>query len=434
MLSTEENEFLCRVGPGTPMGDLFRRYWNPFLLSSELPEPDGPPVRVKLLGEDLVAFRATNGVVGLIGERCPHRGASLFFGINQQCGLMCIYHGWKYDVEGNCTDMPSDLPGSTFKEKVHATAYPCWENNGVLWTYMGPAEKQPAYPDFIFNRMPPDYIHAIHVPIYCNYLQSMEGNFDTTHQGTLHVSYENRIPADLDGDQPGTHPTSGFSKYLLANYRYAKFEVQDTEYGFRLIAIRPTPNGNQHVRIACYAFPFYRSGASIDGGGGGLIHVPADDETSFRIFIQCRPNRPFSPGERTQLDTMHMWLERDGKTRRNRLDNDYHIDRVAQKSTDLAGIGPTINEQDYAITESMGPIMDRTKEHLYSGDAAVIRLRQMLSAAARNLREGVEPPALDPSIPFHKIHSTEIIIGPEDDPWLIPTDAGETARRGERLR
>ena len=434
MLSTEENEFLCRVGPGTPMGDLFRRYWNPFLLSSELPEPDGPPVRVKLLGEDLVAFRATNGVVGLIGERCPHRGASLFFGINQQCGLMCIYHGWKYDVEGNCTDMPSDLPRSTFKEKVHATAYPSWENNGVLWTYMGPAEKQPAYPDFIFNRMPPDYIHAIQVPIYCNYLQSMEGNFDTTHQGTLHVSYENRIPADLDSDQPGTHPTSGFSKYLLANYRYAKFEVQDTEYGFRLIAIRPTPNGNQHVRIACYAFPFYRSGASIDGGGGGLIHVPADDETSFRIFIQCRPNRSFSPGERTQLDTMHMWLERDGKTRRNRLDNDYHIDRVAQKSTDLAGIGPTINEQDYAITESMGPIMDRTKEHLYSGDAAVIRLRQMLSAAARNLREGVEPPALDPSIPFHKIHSTEIIIGPEDDPWLIPTDAGETARRGERLR
>ena len=282
-------------------------------------------MRVKLLGEDLVAFRDTNGVVGLIGERCPHRGASLFFGINQQCGLMCIYHGWKYDVDGNCADMPSDLPGSTFKEKVHATAYPCWENNGVLWTYMGPAEKQPAYPNFIFNRMPPDYIHAIHVPIYCDYLQSMEGNFDTTHQGTLHVSYENRIPADLDGDQPGTHPTSGFSKYLLANYRYAKVEVQDTEYRFRLIAIRPTPNGNQHVRIACYAFPFYRSGASIDGGGGGLIHVPADDETSFRIFIQCRPNRPFSPGERTQLDTMHMWLERNGKTRRNRLDNDYHM-------------------------------------------------------------------------------------------------------------
>ena len=219
----------------------------------------------------------------------------------------------------------------------------------------------------------------------------------------------------------------------MANYRYAKVEVQDTEYGFRLIAIRPTPNSNQHVRIACYAFPFYRSGASIDGGGGGLIHVPADDETSFRIFIQCRPNRPFSPGERTQLDTMHMWLERDGKTRRNRLDNDYHIDRVAQKSTDLAGIGPTINEQDYAFTESMGPIMDRTKEHLYSGDAAVIRLRQMLSAAARTLREGVEPPALDPSIPFHKIHSTEIIIGPEDDPWLIPTDAGETARRAVAL-
>ena len=433
MLSTEENEFLCRVGPGTPMGDLFRRYWNPFLLSSELRETDGPPVRVKLLGEELVAFRDTNGVVGLIGERCPHRGASLFFGINQECGLMCIYHGWKYDVDGNCVDMPSDLPGSTFKEKVHATAYPCWENNGVLWTYMGPAEKQPAYPDFIFNQMPPEHVSAIRVPIDCSYLQSMEGNFDSTHVGTLHLHYQDMIPADLDGDRPGVRPSSGLRKYLLYKYRHGKIDVQDTEYGFRLIAIRPTPNGNQHVRIAAYVMPFYRSGQSGPNLGGALIHVPVDDENCFRVDIQCRTDRPIYGAERETAKIADQRMEPDGKTRLNRADNDYHIDRWAQKHTVLSGIWP-LADQDYAITESMGPIMDRTKEHLYQGDAAIIRMRQMLVQAARDLREGMDPPALDPAIPFDKIHSEELIIGPDDDAWLVAADAGESTKRGERLR
>ena len=432
MLSTEENEFLCRVGPGTPMGDLFRRYWNPFLLSSELPEPDGPPVRVKLLGEELVAFRDTNGVVGLIGERCPHRGASLFFGINQECGLMCIYHGWKYDVDGNCTDMPSDLPGSTFKEKVHATAYPCWENNGVLWTYMGPAEKQPAYPDFIFNRLPPEHVSATQVPIHCNYLQSIEGNIDSTHIGTLHVNYQDRIPVDTDLDEPGTSTPSALMRYIVAKYRYAQVDVQDTDYGFRLIAIRPTDKGNQQIRIAAYVLPLTRVANRGGGVGGALIHVPTDDENCFRIDIQCRTERPISVGER-QAAKSGTNMEDDGRRRRNRADNDYNIDRRAQKDTFIAGIWP-VPDQDYAVTESMGPIFDRTKEHLYQGDAAIIRYRQMLGAAARDLREGKEPPALDPNIPFHKIRSDDAIVGPDDDPWLVSANAGETAKRGERLR
>ena len=432
MLSTEENEFLCRVGPGTPMGDLFRRYWNPFLLSSELREPDGPPVRVKLLGEELVAFRDTNGVVGLIGERCPHRGASLFFGINQECGLMCIYHGWKYDVDGNCVDMPSDLPGSTFKEKVHATAYPCWENNGVLWTYMGPAEKQPAYPDFIFNRLPPEHVSATRVPIHCNYLQSIEGNIDSTHIGTLHVNYQDRIPVDTDLDEPGTRTPPALMRYIVAKYRYAQVDVQDTDYGFRLIAIRPTDKGNQQIRIAAYVLPLTRVANRGGGVGGALIHVPTDDENCFRIDIQCRTERPISAGER-QAAKSGTNMEDDGRRRRNRADNDYNIDRRAQKDTFIAGIWP-VPDQDYAVTESMGPIFDRTKEHLYQGDAAIIRYRQMLGAAARDLREGKEPPALDPNIPFHKIRSDDAIIGPDDDPWLVSANAGETAKRGERLR
>ena len=166
MLTPEETTFLTETGPGTPMGDLFRRYWQPFLLTEELSENDGAPVRVRFLGEDLIAFRDTDGKLGLIDERCPHRGASLYFGINQECGLMCIYHGWKFDTEGNCVDMPSDLPGSNFLEKVHITSYPVIESAGVLWTYMGPKDKQPPPPSYIMNTLPDDQVMAMRTPIY----------------------------------------------------------------------------------------------------------------------------------------------------------------------------------------------------------------------------------------------------------------------------
>ncbi|MQG76364.1 MAG: Rieske 2Fe-2S domain-containing protein [SAR202 cluster bacterium] len=433
MLSTEENELICRVGPGTPMGDLMRRYWHPFLLVDELLDADGPPVRVRLLGEDLIAFRNTNGEVGLLDERCPHRGASLFFAINQECGMMCIYHGWKFDVNGDCVDMPSDLPGSTFKEKVHARAYPCIESAGVIWTYMGPSEKRPPAPNFIFNNLPEENVLARRVPIYCNYLQSLEGNIDSTHLGTLHVNYADKVPADLDTDLPG-YCSQRFSRYTLAKYRYAKVDIQDTDYGFRLIAARPTDSGNQHIRINCHVLPYTSFIAGQQRGQQSvLIHVPADDENCFRISINFRPNQPFSGAERRErryADSSN--LEDDGKTRRNRKVNDWNINRYDQKHTILAGIWP-FGDQDYAVTESMGPILDRTKEHLYGGDAAIIRVRQMLATAARNLQEGIEPPATNGDVPYAQIQGEEIIIGPDDDAWLIAANAGETAKRGERL-
>src|SRR5579884_8904 len=147
MLKREENELITRVGPGTPMGATMRRYWMPALLSSELPEPDCPPIRVRLLGENLVAFRDSNGAVGLLQENCPHRGASLFFGRNEECGLRCVYHGWKFDTEGNCIDMPNEPAESDFRTKVKAVAYPCVEKAGLVWTYLGPSEKQPPVPN-----------------------------------------------------------------------------------------------------------------------------------------------------------------------------------------------------------------------------------------------------------------------------------------------
>src|SRR5438874_3208284 len=188
MLSPEDTEYLCRIGPGTPMGNLFRQYWLPAIKSDELPSPDCPPLRVKLLGEELIAFRTTSGAVGLMQNSCPHRGASMFFGRNEEAGLRCVYHGWKFDVAGNCVDMPSEPAESNFKHKVKIRAYPTVESAGMVWAYLGPPETMTPFREFAFHALPPDQWRGMKVPIYCNYLQSMEGNVDSFHSSYLHRS------------------------------------------------------------------------------------------------------------------------------------------------------------------------------------------------------------------------------------------------------
>ncbi len=208
---------------------------------------------------------------------------------------MCIYHGWKFDVNGTCVDMPSDLPGSTFKDKIRATAYSTVESAGVIWAYIGPSEKQPPPPNFIFNTLPPEQVVAFRVPIYCNYLQSMEGNIDSTHLGTLHVMHQDKIPVDLETDKPG-YPSPKFSLYTRAKYRYARVDVQDTTYGFRLLAARPTDAGNTHLRINCHVLPHTTFIAAQQRGPGTvLIYVPIDDYTNQRVGIRYNCHAPFTP-------------------------------------------------------------------------------------------------------------------------------------------
>lgn len=427
MLSEKENEFLTRTGPGTPMGDLFRRYWLPFHLSAEAPETDGAPLRVRLLSENLVLFRDTDGRLALIQENCPHRGTSLFFGVNDQGGLRCCYHGWKFDVTGQCIDMPSDAPGISFKDRVHARAYPVIESGGALWAYMGPLDKQPAAPRFSMNVLPSDCVANFRFATACNYLQSMEGDIDTTHISTLHLRYGNEKRPEDDGtDKPG-YPSRALSSYISASRKYARVDVQDADYGLRLIAIRTTEKGNQFLRINSLVLPMMVFIGAQRGAGLCYTSVPVDDHNCVRIGFALHPSKPFTAEEREALHQDRMHFEADGKTRLMRADNDYLIDRAAQKTVTPSGIGPT-REQDAAATESMGPIMDRTQEHLYHADAAIIRYRQLLMNAARNLQEGEEPPALDPSIPFEKIRSEEIIIGPDEDPWLVAIGAGEHSR------
>jgi phenylpropionate dioxygenase-like ring-hydroxylating dioxygenase large terminal subunit len=215
MLSAADNDYMCRVGPGTPMGNLMRQYWLPALISTELPEPDCAPTRLRLLGENLIAFRATSGVVGIVANACPHRGASLFFGRNEEEGLRCVYHGWKFDVTGQCVDMPSEPAESNFRSKVRAIAYPTQERGGVIWCYMGSREVLPPLPDLEPNMQPDGQYSVQKVFRDCNWVQGLEGDIDTSHLAFLHlgaVKPETARPGSMDyytvKDPPRATPCS----------------------------------------------------------------------------------------------------------------------------------------------------------------------------------------------------------------------------------
>src|SRR6266550_2521932 len=246
MLSLEDNEILCRVGPGTPMGSLMREYWVPALPSSEFPSADSPPKRMRLLGEDLVMFRDTNGEVGCFPQACPHRGASFFFGRNEEAGLRCVYHGWKFDVTGACVDMPSEPAASNFKTKVRALAYPCVERNGVVWAYMGARQTPPPLPDFSPNLVP-EHNNAIKEMRECNFMQALEGDIDTVHAGFLHGGH---VVAERD-------TTPGTIGYYSAKTRSAVFHTRRHEIGATFAAVRPAEEDTEYWRTGHFLLPFY---------------------------------------------------------------------------------------------------------------------------------------------------------------------------------
>jgi len=246
MLSREDNELLTRVGPGTPMGEYVRRFWIPVALSAELPEPDGDPRRVRLLGQDLVLFRDTKGRVGLIDEHCPHRLASLYFGRNEECGIRCIYHGWKFDVSGACVDMPSEPPTSNFKHKIRATAYPTRERGGLIWGYLGPPETIGDFPAFEWLDLPPSHLYASRWQTECNFVQAMEGEMDTSHVGFLH-SRVDRLAEDK------MQLTGAF----FHEDRAPKFHIERTAYGMVAAGRRDVEGDKSFWRMNQLLLPFY---------------------------------------------------------------------------------------------------------------------------------------------------------------------------------
>jgi len=426
MLTKEENEQLTRVGPGTLMGELMRHYWMPSLLSSELPDPDGSTLRVRLLGENLVAFRDSNGNVGLLGAHCPHRGAPLFYGRNEESGLRCIYHGWKYDVEGNCVDMPNEPPESNFKDRIHHIAYPCQERGGVVWTYMGRINPPPPLPDLEWNIVPEEQRYISKRVQFCNFAQALEGDIDQSHNSFLHA--------------PNTQLKAGVGEGKRVDLwrkvdTHPRFQVEDTDYGLLIGAQRDADENFHYWRITQFLFPFntFTGPYGENPTRQGRAWIPMDDETTMLLAINFHPTRALTEAEISRLragagagfvgDDNFLPHSSDpgGAWRpKARQENEYNFDRALQRTTFFSGI-PEFWAQDAAVQEGMGPIFDRTKEHLGGSDTAIIRVRRrLIDAAKASLAEGVPPPgATDPSV--FRVRGAAVIL-PNDADWVKDTE------------
>jgi phenylpropionate dioxygenase-like ring-hydroxylating dioxygenase large terminal subunit len=403
MLSREDNERLTRVERGTPMGTTMRRYWIPALLARELPEPDGPPVRVRLLGEDLIAFRDTRGRIGLLDEFCPHRRASLFFGRNEECGLRCVYHGWKYDVDGRCVDMMNEPAELQFKDKIFIASYPTVEVGGVVWAYLGPPERKPAPPDFAWTRVPATHIQVSKVIQECNWLQGLEGGIDTSHAPILH-----RL-LTASTTRPGFKPDNPFVRG-----KAPVLEVDVTDYGYRYAGVRPLDEASFHVRTYHFILPFHQIRPSRSESNvplvAGHMWVPIDDvHTMVYNWEYSTSDAPLTAEDRLERRLGNGPLDVDQTTFRPRKNrgNNYLLDRQVQKTESFTGIDG-INVQDRAIQEGMGPIVDRSREHLGPADRAIIQARRLLLEAVRVVGEGGVPRGLEPT--YAKLAAAEAVL------------------------
>ena len=395
MLSIEDNELLTRTGSGTPMGELIRNYWIPALLTEEIPEPDCPPVRVRLLGEDLVAFRDSQGRIGLLAEHCSHRGTSLYFGRNEECGLRCIYHGWKFDVEGNVLDTPAEPPESNLKHKVRHPSYPCRESAGIVFAYLGPSEQAPLFPNYEWTQVPQNQTYVTKCLQECSYLQGLEGECDSAHLSFLHRKFD-------DGNRA-----------LFAADAAPVYECEETDFGVRMVAIRRAGEGKQYVRVSSFVMPLAGCVSARNGGFEIHFYVPADDTHSWRFDLGFKRDRTV-----TEAD-VHRRAQIGPDYRRIRnSQNDYLQDREAQRKTSFTGIEDFLNH-DSCATESMGPIFDRSLEHLGSSDKGVIAVRRYLLRAVKTFQDGGEPPHIvrDPERNrFPHIDSIAAVI-PADVHW-----------------
>ncbi|MBK5565403.1 Rieske 2Fe-2S domain-containing protein [Ensifer sp. SSB1] len=403
MLKKEQNDLLTQTGPGTPMGDMFRCYWIPALLAEELPDNDCAPVRVKLLGERLLAFRDSEGRYGLIDEFCAHRGVSLWFGRNEQGGLRCPYHGWKYDHTGQCTEVPSEPKESGYCGKIKLKNYPLVKIGDILWTYMGPADKQPPHPEWEFSLVPSEQTFTSKRWQECNWLQAMEGGIDSSHVSWLHSGSLNSDP--LFKGARG-------NKYNMSDSR-PFFEVTDSAGGLYIGARRNAEEGHYYWRVTPWVMPSF---TMVPPRGNHPVHghfwIPIDDENCWAWSFDYRPERALTQEERqAMIDGKGIHVAYVPGTYRPlaNKDNDYLMDREAQrKGTTYSGV-EGIAMQDASLQESMGPIVDRSKENLVSTDNGIIMARHRLMKAARALRDkAVTPPGVDPA--HHRVRSAAIVL------------------------
>ena len=435
MHTREENEILTRTGPGTPVGEFFRRYWLPACLSTEIPEADSPPVRVLLLNEHLVAFRDTEGKIGLVAENCPHRGTSLFFGRNEESGLRCAYHGWKYDTSGQCVEQPSER--RPFANSIRVTAYPTHESGGVIWTYMGPAETMTPFRDFGTETLPPEKVNASKELHECNWLQSFDGDLDGAHVSWLHSYFAMGDIPDDGTDVPGAYPSGMMTHRIWWHDRAPILEVEDRWFGFHYAALRDTPNGNTHVRTYAYVMPSTSILSGSPLNTRQIMIVPRDDETNYRYSFETQViHNPHDYGNPTTSSfaeypyTMGSPTARPGMPKgvvehpTEPADN-YGMDREAQKTVSMTGI-PDFRGHDRMATSSMGlgkgDAYDRTKEHWGTTDVALIRMHTLILEAAQDVAAGKQPPAVSGDLDYRSIRGAEKVLMPGEDWRVLGTD------------
>ena len=419
MLSREENEILTRVGPETPMGTLMRRYWIPAFRSDEL-TPSGDPKRVRLLGENLVAYRDADGNVGLLDEACPHRGASLALGRADGCGIRCLYHGWVIGVDGTVLETPAEPDEHAFKERIRARHYPVQESGGIAWAYLGEPGTEPELQEFEFCGLPAEQVLVMKARVDCNYAQVVEGVLDSSHSDYLH-SDSVRF---LENQTSGTLYRETLDLDRPSRDGKPRIEVENTAFGFRYAAVRkPLSNADENrlVRMTLWAAPFYGIFPAPTGWGNMQAMVPIDDETTMFYFIKWRYENPITAEEREQhagwsgLRVGPDIIDATTFGRRQVRTNNWQQDRAKMRSGEsFTGISG-VNIQDFAVEESMGPIYDRTKEHLGASDAAVARMRRRLIDAARGLAKGEEPPGLGRDVEWGKLRAQEATIRIDDD-------------------
>src|SRR5712671_4028096 len=414
MLSTEQNDLITRIGPATPAGELIRRYWQPAALVDEL-NSNRPIKALRLLGEDLVLFRDEQGRYGLVGRSCPHRGTDLSFGRLENGGLRCAFHGWLFDVTGQCLETPAEPEGSSLCANIRQIAYPVVEKSGILFAYMGPGEP-PEFPHFDCFVAPDTHTFAFKGMIDCNWLQSLEVGIDPAHTSLLHRLFHDEDSSkgygklfrdkSNDSDMPMTR--------IMREHPRPQIEVEQTDYGMRVITLRRISDANTHVRVTNLMFPH----AFIIPMSSEMTitqwHVPIDDNKHYWYAIFTSFGAPVNKDEmrrqRLELYELPHYIPRKNKS------NDYGFDPHEQEHETFTGMGADINVHDQWACESMGAIQDRTREHLGQSDKAISAYRRILRGAIEQAGNGGKPlMVLDPA-------AAAKITGPAAIDGIGPTD------------
>lgn len=415
-MRAEENELLTRVGPGTPMGSLMREYWMPVLKSEEV-EAGGAPVRLRVLGENFIAFRSPNGDVGITDHRCAHRGASLFYGRNEEGGMRCVYHGWKFDKTGQCVEMPSEPPETDYKDRVKIKSPKTVEKYGVVWAYFGQKEEAPELPHFDIDKVPDGELDVSFMFRECNWLQALEGDIDTCHVGFLH----------LGGQKPEQFEKGSINYYRQQPENLApKYEALETPYGTMYCAFRHAGPEETYHRVGQFAMPFWTMAPSEK-----LDHirvrawVPVDDHHSMLVVIggkrELNTTKDSSgkvlPGAHVNIKYRPNTTDWYGRWRiEENPRNDHLIDREIQRTKNFTGI-EGIPVQDQAVTESMGPIVDRTIEHLGTSDRMIMMTRRKMIRTAKTFAETGKIAEVDEPSVYRDVRAGFFLL-PKDDDWL----------------